>query len=977
MRLIHYLVKKIKSRIENNTLLISILLIFLAYDLQAQNLELNYSNYTVDNGLPSNEIYHTYQDSKGFIWFATDKGVCKYNGIDFQQFNSIDGLTDDVIFKIAEDDKNRIWFATKNNKLCYFYNDSIIPYRFNDIITSTLKSPFTSTAIITNYLVIDKTTVNLCTTSGILSINNNGDYHYKTYRDDSTKVGLVLINRKKKEPLSTISKAIKYKGEVQNIINIIDNETEVESIYNFFPDKRFDNRHFSIRHSSEDVYLAFFDGLLKYSKNGVEHILKNVNGIHLFEDDKSNIWISTLQTGVYRYNPTSKKIDHFFNGRSITSTLQDHEGNFWFTTLDKGVIFIPSLETKRVKDLSGVRVTSVVNHNRSIYLSYSKGVLDKINNKGIKNTKLPVDINIANTLNVVYPFTNKYLFVGGNKYSFILDNDVNVKSSISRGALCAKHYKSALWVGSYSSLIKINDNDVNQPIFYNRKERIIAIDASNNKDEIYLFMEHRVSKLNIVDIKESIVDSFPDYKITCGFVDNKDLYIGTAGNGLIKVTEFGNFHFNKFNGLNSNTVNCLYQDSLGKIWVGTPSGINVLSKNNDEIIDLINETEGLQSNNINCISGFNNQIYIGTSSGLILLPININRRKQKPKLYLQKVYVNSQPFEKLANLQNDQNNLEFFVNPVSISAKKKIELEYFLEGFDQSWNKTKSFSIKYTSLKPGDYALKIRIFGDNKNSLSINFNILKPFWLEPYFILITICLLLLSAFLYWKYMMKKITRKNEINILIKKYQFQALQAQIDPHFLFNSLNSVHRYISENNKNDALDYLSKVGRFLRNTLELLTIDSLSITEELKLVENYLIIEKQRFKERLNFRIESNISSEMEHLHIPPFLIQPIIENALVHGILPSEERSGFIEVSVNQIENETIEFLILDNGIGYDYIKGSTKQTSKGIRLVEERLDIWSKLNKGTSSLEISRIDKRSKINSGTKVRIVIKPINKA
>ena len=120
----------------NNSIILILLLLGIGETTFSQTY--HYKHYTVEDGLPSSEVYSTFQDSKGYIWFATDAGVSRFNGYEFKNFDIKDGLTDNTVFLIREDSKGRIWFGTVNKKLCYFYNDSIYPFEYNDKILKTI-----------------------------------------------------------------------------------------------------------------------------------------------------------------------------------------------------------------------------------------------------------------------------------------------------------------------------------------------------------------------------------------------------------------------------------------------------------------------------------------------------------------------------------------------------------------------------------------------------------------------------------------------------------------------------------------------------------------------------------------------------------------------------------------------------------------------------------------------------------------------
>src|SRR3990167_223672 len=118
---------------------ISLIILFFGIRICTFSQSYNYKHYTVEDGLPSSEVYSAFQDSKGYMWFATDAGVSRFNGYEFKNYDSKDGLTDNTVFLITEDSKGKIWFGTFNNQLCYYFNDSIYPYKYNKKLKNVTK----------------------------------------------------------------------------------------------------------------------------------------------------------------------------------------------------------------------------------------------------------------------------------------------------------------------------------------------------------------------------------------------------------------------------------------------------------------------------------------------------------------------------------------------------------------------------------------------------------------------------------------------------------------------------------------------------------------------------------------------------------------------------------------------------------------------------------------------------------------------
>jgi tetratricopeptide (TPR) repeat protein len=194
-------------------------------------------------------------------------------------------------------------------------------------------------------------------------------------------------------------------------------------------------------------------------------------------------------------------------------------------------------------------------------------------------------------------------------------------------------------------------------------------------------------------------------------------------------------------------------------------------------------------------------------------------------------------------------------------------------------------------------------------------------------------------------------------------EYRLLRTQMNPHFIFNALNSIHQYIQQENNEKAGFLLLKFSNLIRNILQHSTKTEVSLEEELKQLELYLAIEKVRFSEKFSFQIELNISHDASEIFIPSMMLQPFIENAVIHGLAPLKEADGLLEIRINEAENQELEITIRDNGVGISDKKPNNSHQSLSISLIEERLSHFSSLSSNSITIE--------KLNQGTEVRFVM------
>jgi ligand-binding sensor domain-containing protein len=317
------------------------------------------------------------------------------------------------------------------------------------------------------------------------------------------------------------------------------------------------------------------------------------------------------------------------------------------------------------------------------------------------------------------------------------------------------------------------------------------------------------------------------------------------------------------------------------------------------------------------------------------------------------------------------NRIEFSNHLISFQ-DWELSFRYRLRGLTREWAYTEEEVVQFTTLPPGNYTYEIQYRKGAqmwKASREISFEIVPPFWKRWWFIG---AVLLFTAGAIWvmvHFRIKRIRKKNQL--ILEKLQAEqtALKAQMNPHFIFNIISSV-QYLVLNEENDkAAHFLNRFSTLMRNILDYSSQASISIKEELEFLEDYITLEKLRQKEPMEVIKEMSIPSSREKFRIPPFLIQPLIENAIHHGL---KHQKGRKELRlIFEVDHEYLFVEIADNGIGRQkseaYLSESRKaRRSHGLKNIRSRLAMHDK----TNQLLIS--DRES--GSGTKVNLKIKLI---
>jgi len=240
-------------------------------------------------------------------------------------------------------------------------------------------------------------------------------------------------------------------------------------------------------------------------------------------------------------------------------------------------------------------------------------------------------------------------------------------------------------------------------------------------------------------------------------------------------------------------------------------------------------------------------------------------------------------------------------------------------------------------------------------------------------IILLLILLLTAVLLFNRYKLKKDKEKSEVEKARMQIEQRLLHSQMNPHFIFNSLNSINSFIGENNTSEAQAYLSKFARLMRLILENLRKVMVALEDEVNALQLNLELEQLRFDNRFSFVIDIDEKIDPEDIYLPPMLIQPFIENAIKHGIKGKEEQ-GLITLSIKK-ENELLICIVEDNGVGREETMKNTDKPnghiSLGTQVTLERLEILRQEKNHKSGMEIIDLKDDSGIGIGTRVVLKI------
>ena len=948
-----------------------VLFIFIAGDLFGQKY--SFVTYSTEEGLPQSQVTAICQDDKDYLWVGTIGGLAKFGGNKFITYSSSDGLLNNRITSLEFFDET-IWVGhdggisfikngtIKNVSYTGTGNDrsrnvsKIIQFQQRIIVCSNGGGLFEK---VKNKLVKLK-----LANEDLERIRDAHVYNEKLYL--ATKGGILVTSDlktfKKLEGLnegsfsgvtgygdklvfSTYNSGLFIRNMKSNEQDFIDALQLKYSIYGCYLDR------------SNQIWLTTLDGLIKIDGKYDLTFFDEQNGMPvnmiscIFNDNTGNIWIGSQGKGVFRF-PTSdfKYYDQTtgFPTDLFLSGFQDENGDYYFGTYDKGIVKRSrsgQISTIKSRDLTIWSALASCDEKHWFGSSNSLISLDK-SGKLVYYTEDNEPNIPGSKITTLYKLSESSMLIGGNDGVAMYDSGKFklLGKGQNRDIGTVRDFgilNDTLFCASNLGLFAyVNEKFIQVP---NTNKLIYSIEVTGNAlwfgTESGLF-SYRNGHIEKIELFEDLGSNFNNF---LNFHNNK-LYVGT-NNGLFVVSN-----------LSSATP------SYERFGIG------------DGIIDI-------ETNLNSSFFDSNGNFWFGTASGLVSYHPDFDlKKKSKPKVHLLSVLLNYEAFDYAKyskeltkeglpthlNLPNSKNNLIFEFDGVSLAHQKGIGYQYFLEGLREDWSTiTDNPTISFTNLPPGDYLLRVRavdIDGEYSDEVQISFVVNQAFYKTWWFISLEIIALIGILIAIFRYRIKRIAEINEKERMdyqarLLSLEQKSMNASMNRHFIFNSLNSIQYFINKHDKLSANKYLTNFAQLIRKNLDSATAvgNVISLEEELDRLKLYLSLESMRFKDRFDYEINVGESIDVESIMIPPMIMQPFVENSIIHGILPREDVKGLIKIDVF-IKEDYLHISINDNGIGFQESLKSKKfndgdHRSQGMEITSKRIELIQKNSPNDISLE--------------------------
>lgn len=719
----------------------------------------------------------------------------------------------------------------------------------------------------------------------------------------------------------------------------------------------------------------------------------------IFTDKSGIMWVGTFY-GLNKLNSKAPRFRTFRSNPNNPNSLinnsvwafeEDTKGNIWIGT-EGGV--------------------SIYNREQMTYshLKNQPGNTNSISGNQIRTIRRDASGNMW--IGTRYNGLNRYHTASG-KFTHYRHQPSNPASIPDDFVLAVFPGNSSIWVGTFHGLGKLdpytgqfrnyyhNSNDINSlpdnriyDVFQDSKGRIWI--CTTDGLALYNPIQDNFTRYRIqdTDVTNGIIFSNKFFSVREGA--NGVLWIGTRGGGLVSFDpETGSFKvFTDKDGLPNNITYLAIADTSGDIWVSTNWGITRYLPQRNVFVGY-EVTDGLQSNEFNFNAGLrlrSGELLFGGMSGFnIFNPSQIELNETPPPVRI----TSFKRFNMLQNrrlrdgdtirLRHDDNFFAFEFSALDYTNPFRTRYRYMLENYNSDWiDRDASFRFaEYAKVSPGTY--RFRVIAANSdgfwNEEGANIVILiSPPWYQTWMFRIALVLLLiLLIYLVIRIRLKAIRAKHQTE---KKYlEFQkkmfeleqkALQLQMNPHFIFNSINSIQGFIVNNDIDNALHYLSKFSQLMRRTLSNSRESSVSLRDELQALQLYIEIEKLRFSDKFEYSLIIDPEIDDSFVEIPPMILQPYVENAIIHGLM-HKKGNGKLVIGLKQ-DNDNITVIIEDNGVGRERAteirrESGIERQSRGMMITGERLAILNQYTRETYSVDV--IDLKDSKGDAAGTRVII------
>jgi len=906
--------------------------------------------------MPFVQVSAIAQDSKGFLWTGGYGGLSRFDGLDFKNYSKLDGLTSTTVNALSVDYAGRLWVGTPKG-INWIYNDQIHALPDCKVPIHQIVQADSSILLLSDSSVIvakDSIKIYEINTPSTIASNSIALWN------DTLWLGNIKGLWYATKPFERFNQVDKWADVMVYSLQSSDSCLSIgheKGLTIWEPNSKKDitwkdgllgGRVLKAYRSETNEWWAFTDlgtNIIHRTANQFTFKLAQIGSsnqnrvIHtFFTDSENNLWIGTSH-GLFRSGGNAFRNYSYTDGLNasfVFEVTKDHEGNYWLGTRDQGVFkyngrsFIAyntshGLLSDEAKTILCVRDSTLIGSEKGLNL-FHKGVM-----KSYPASNMPIS-----SVNDILALKDGSIMLGG-------DGGVAFFPNIAASFMpLPKNNKADIW--------KLFE-DSNENVWIGTYQGGMFLLPKDSDTLIDVFSEWDAPYETALAITEDSIGR---------------IWIGTFEGVLCHDPNSDTtYHITSDDGLNSNLIYTLeYDHKTNTTWAGTNQGINQISFSPDtedqlSILSFGSDEgfSGVECNSHGCYIDEDGTLWFGTVNGLITFNQNLYKpNKQENHLHISttRLFYKDTLISNHSIFPYNENHLTFEFEGICLTNPKKVGYRYRLKGLTEEWSPTTSINqATYSNLDPGKYTFEVISKNNsgiwNSEPAQFHFTIKPPFWDTLLFkVLTAIGIVFLLAGLI-SYRLNRLQQKNSLARKIDQMKLQALRAQMNPHFIFNSLNSIQHFINANEPREANRYLSKFAKLMRLMLDNSRRDAIPLDDDVAALQLYLELEVLRFEDAFEYQIELNSEIDRQDIEVPPMLIQPFVENAILHAFTGLKKK-GKISIKFD-LEDSHIKCIVQDNGIGRQEarkIKEKSKKRfhrSSGIHIIEDRLNTLNEYHK--------------------------------
>ncbi len=940
---------------------------FLFAPLCANAQILKFDQLGIQQGLPTSEVYNLFQDKQGYIWAFTEMGIVKHNGRQFLPACRNLAVGQSAIYTVRGSLSGDMYIANSMAKIFKVINDSAFAIRgIEEVSQHILKR----NEVVYDMLVLNESNIIFSTfrksyqltNKGVSDISGNNVFPFQT--SSYIKQGNRYVAVKTRLN-NTFSEVKTLSGKLIRKIPAIKDPSWGGRCHI----REFGGRFYIL----SDLLITCID-----EQGGIKQVELAKTGINLEISPTGNVWVGTAK-GLLEFDANLSLCNRYFNNCIVSDILFDNKNGMWVSTIDQGVYYCNNIYNSyyQEEELKG-RISLVKQVHDKLFIGTSDGCLFVKEHAGLEK---------INALNTNYYITDIVFFDGeyivGTKGK-IIALDTNLRAArtmeyIDQGSIAMNSYGFAGEDGD--TLFSISGT----AIFYKIK--------GSNKFVKGLLSEYKTRSITkpekspcLIGTSQGILElgekfNIPLYlemmkgKEISGLTTDKqqNIWVATKGYGLYLISP-GRALFKAFSSPSAfiYDVNRINDSAI------------LLSANNGLFVNYVSGLGSKQwikllHNEVTMAEVYDNKIYAATRQGLLELNEVLPDKVPYPLFYLSSVSVRGKTIkDSLIELRHQENDIVFQFDVLNYASGEQ-PIYYKLSGPypDKGW--VTGNTLRLQNLIPGDYTLLVDLVEINGTGSGyckeIRFFIKPAFWqTSVFYTLVVLGFLSLMGFILYRQREKE-RRKARIISEMAGYQLTALKAQINPHFISNSLSAIQQLVFNNDIDQANQYTAKFSLLLRYVLQHSDKYTTQLTREIEIIDIIVELEQLRFGNQFVFIKELSPEINTDEVYVPALITQPIIENAIWHGLLPLRGKRKATLTFKTTLLDDAIVISIIDNGLGRR-IKSNDetdkRRESKGMAILKTWADNMNKLFQ-TAKAEIRIIDLKNMEGepNGTRVDIVL------